>query len=147
LQCKHSLVRRLNPVTNFTVPSETPPTWRARSPYLYPPGTGWPSYTPRALTPWPESASERYRPSYRRLSAKLVPTFADRGCRVVGTTDPLGRIFGFLDRKLHIFTEQHLEYHSMFYRNVQIIDDEKKSYNRSLPERKKQEIVRRKCKI
>jgi hypothetical protein len=26
---------------------ETPPTWRARSPYLYPAGTGWPSYTPR----------------------------------------------------------------------------------------------------
>jgi hypothetical protein len=25
---------------------ETPPTWRDRSPYLYPPGTGWPSYTP-----------------------------------------------------------------------------------------------------
>jgi hypothetical protein len=24
---------------------ETPPTWRARSPYLYLPGTGWPSYT------------------------------------------------------------------------------------------------------
>jgi hypothetical protein len=24
---------------------ETPPTWRARSSYLYPPGTGWPSYT------------------------------------------------------------------------------------------------------
>jgi hypothetical protein len=24
---------------------ETPPTWRARSPYLYPPGTGWPDYT------------------------------------------------------------------------------------------------------
>jgi hypothetical protein len=23
------------------------PTWRTRSPYLYPPGTGWPSYTPR----------------------------------------------------------------------------------------------------
>jgi hypothetical protein len=30
----------------FTVSFETPPTWRARSPYLYPPGTGWPSYTP-----------------------------------------------------------------------------------------------------
>jgi hypothetical protein len=30
----------------FIVPIlETPPTWRARSPYLYPPGTGWPSYT------------------------------------------------------------------------------------------------------
>jgi hypothetical protein len=25
---------------------KTPPTWRARSPYLYPQGTGWPSYTP-----------------------------------------------------------------------------------------------------
>jgi hypothetical protein len=23
-----------------------PPTWKARSPYLYPPGTEWPSYTP-----------------------------------------------------------------------------------------------------
>jgi hypothetical protein len=30
-------------------------------------------------TPWPESASELYRPSDRLLSAKLVPTFADRG--------------------------------------------------------------------
>jgi hypothetical protein len=28
-------------------------------------------------TPWPQSASELYRPSDRRLSAKLVPTFAD----------------------------------------------------------------------
>jgi hypothetical protein len=26
---------------------EIPPTWRARSPYLYHPGTGWPGYTPR----------------------------------------------------------------------------------------------------
>jgi hypothetical protein len=30
-------------------------------------------------TPWLWSASELYRPSERRLSAKLVPTFADRG--------------------------------------------------------------------
>jgi hypothetical protein len=35
----------------FTVSSETPPTWRARSPYLYPPGTGWPSYTPGQWVP------------------------------------------------------------------------------------------------
>jgi hypothetical protein len=28
-------------------------------------------------TPWPESAKELYRPSDHRLSAKLVPTFAD----------------------------------------------------------------------
>jgi hypothetical protein len=38
------------------------------------------------------------RQSDRRLSAKLVPTFADRGCRVVSATDPHGRIIGFLDR-------------------------------------------------
>jgi hypothetical protein len=30
-------------------------------------------------TPWPESTSDLYRPSDRRLSANLVPTFADRG--------------------------------------------------------------------
>jgi hypothetical protein len=47
--------------------------------------------------------SEPYRPSDRRLSAKLVPTFADRGCRVVSATDPHGRILGFLDPKLLLF--------------------------------------------
>jgi hypothetical protein len=38
-----------------------------------------------------QSASELYRPSDRRLLAKFVPTFADRGCRVVSATDPYGR--------------------------------------------------------
>jgi hypothetical protein len=37
-------------------------------------------------------------PSDRRMSAKLVPTFANRGCRVVSATDPHGRILGFIDR-------------------------------------------------
>jgi hypothetical protein len=50
------------------------------------------------LTPWSESASELYRPSDRRLSAKWLPTFADRKCHVVSVTDPSGRILGFLDR-------------------------------------------------
>jgi hypothetical protein len=45
-----------------------------------------------------ESASELYRPSDRRLSAKWLPTFADRGCHVVRVTDPYGSILGFLDR-------------------------------------------------
>jgi hypothetical protein len=36
----------------FTVSFETPPTWRARSPYLYSPGTGWPSYTPGHWVPF-----------------------------------------------------------------------------------------------
>jgi hypothetical protein len=49
-------------------------------------------------TPWSESASELYRPSDRRLSAKLVPTFVDRGCHVVSVTDPYKRVLGFLDR-------------------------------------------------
>ena len=31
------------------------------------------------LSPWPYSASELYRQSGRRRSAKLVPAFADRG--------------------------------------------------------------------
>jgi hypothetical protein len=49
-------------------------------------------------TPWSESASELYRPSDRRLPAKWLPTFADRGSHVVSVTDPYGRILGFLDR-------------------------------------------------
>jgi hypothetical protein len=48
--------------------------------------------------PWPESAIELYRPNDRRLSAKLVPTFADRGCHVVSVTYPYASILGFLDR-------------------------------------------------
>jgi hypothetical protein len=51
-------------------------------------------------TPWPESASELYRPSDCRLSAKLVPTFAGRGSHVMSMTDPYGRILDFLDRRL-----------------------------------------------
>jgi hypothetical protein len=49
-------------------------------------------------TSWPESASELCRPSDRRLPAKLVPTFADRGCHVVSVTDLCGHILGFLGR-------------------------------------------------
>jgi hypothetical protein len=52
-------------------------------------------------TSWCESASERARD--RRLSAKLVPNFADRVCHVVSVTDPYGRILGFLDRSRYFF--------------------------------------------
>jgi hypothetical protein len=54
-------------------------------------------------TPWSESASELYRPSDRRLSAKRLPTFADKGYQVVSVADPYGRILGFLDRS-HYFS-------------------------------------------
>jgi hypothetical protein len=43
------------------------------------------------------------RPSDRRLSAKLVPNFADKGCHVVSVTDPYGRILGFLGRMRYFF--------------------------------------------
>jgi hypothetical protein len=54
---------------------------------------------PPKKTPWPESASELHRPSDRRLSAKWLPIFADRGWHVVSVTDSYGRILGFLDRR------------------------------------------------
>jgi hypothetical protein len=54
-------------------------------------------------TPWTESASELYGPSDRRLSAKLVPTFVDRGCHVVSAKDAYGRILGSLDRSRYFF--------------------------------------------
>jgi hypothetical protein len=40
----------------------------------------------------------------RRLSAKVVPTFMDRG-RVVIATDPHGHILGFLDQSRHHFLQ------------------------------------------
>jgi hypothetical protein len=46
--------------------------------------------------PWPESASELYRPSDRHKSAKLVPTLAYRRCHVVSVTKSYGRILSFL---------------------------------------------------
>jgi hypothetical protein len=54
-------------------------------------------------TPCPEPASELYRPGDLRLSAKLVPTCADRGCHVVSETDLYVRIIGFLDRNRYFF--------------------------------------------
>jgi hypothetical protein len=51
----------------------------------------------------PESASELYRPSDRRLSVKLVPTFVDGGFHVVSVTDPYGSVLGFLDRRRYFF--------------------------------------------
>jgi hypothetical protein len=35
------------------------------------------------------------------LIGEVSAKFADRGCRVVNTTDPYGRIIGFLDRKCY----------------------------------------------
>jgi hypothetical protein len=41
-----SVILLLGLARAVTLGIKSPPTWRARSPYLFPPGTGWPSYTP-----------------------------------------------------------------------------------------------------
>jgi hypothetical protein len=47
---------------------EIPPTWRARSPYLYPPGTWWPGYTPGTGFPFAASYySQGYGGGIRNL--------------------------------------------------------------------------------
>jgi hypothetical protein len=57
------------------------------------------SSTQKKKTPWSESASELYRLSDRRLSAKRLLTCADRGCHMVSVTDPFRpNSLGFLDR-------------------------------------------------
>jgi hypothetical protein len=38
-----------------------------------------------------------YRLRDRRLSVKLVPAYADKGCHVVSVADPYGRNLGYLD--------------------------------------------------
>jgi hypothetical protein len=45
------------------------------------------------------------RPSGRRLLAKLVPTFADRGCHVVSATIPAAVNLSFLDRSRYFFVQ------------------------------------------
>jgi hypothetical protein len=54
-------------------------------------------------TPWSESVSELYRPTDRRLSAKLMSNFADGECHVDSVTNPYGRNLGFLDPSLYFF--------------------------------------------
>jgi hypothetical protein len=49
----------------------------------------------------------------RRLSAKLVPTFADRGCHVVSVIDPLGRNIRFLDQRLYFFLQVAPQFRSL----------------------------------
>jgi hypothetical protein len=60
----------------------------------------------------PEFASELYRPSDRRFSAKLVRAFVDGGCHIVSVTDPYGRILGFLDPSRYFFFQIALQLYS-----------------------------------
>jgi hypothetical protein len=75
--------------TFYCLRFETPPTWRVRSPYLYPTGTGWRSYTPwywvpsslpptthRATVEVFEPASTRVLTLTNFLTAKLLLALA-----------------------------------------------------------------------
>jgi hypothetical protein len=63
-------------------------------------------------TPWPESVSELYRPRDRRLSAKLVPTFADRWWHVASMTDSHCSILCFPDQSRYFFFQVSPQLHS-----------------------------------
>jgi hypothetical protein len=59
----------------------------------------WVSLNETKLHGFSPQANYTDRLSDRRLSAKLVPTLEDRGCRVVSATlPPQSFILGFLDR-------------------------------------------------
>jgi hypothetical protein len=55
--------------TFYCLRFETPSPWRTRSPYLYPPVTGWPGYTPRHWVPFssPPTTRRATRDIWRRL--------------------------------------------------------------------------------
>jgi hypothetical protein len=59
-------------------------------------------------TSWPKSASELYRTSERRLSAKLVPVFAVRSCHIVSVTDPHRKYSRFSRLELLLFFFKYL---------------------------------------
>jgi hypothetical protein len=82
---RHTLQRQ---ETCRNYPSCRSPDWELHSELLFLFGFCPSPYTLEAIkhkkakkTPWPESASKLYRPSDRRLSAKLVPTFGDTWVR------------------------------------------------------------------
>jgi hypothetical protein len=63
--------------------------------------------------------SELYRTSDRCLSAKLVPTVADRGCHVLSMTDPYSRILALLEHISETFVQNKLilRYNYKYMRN------------------------------
>jgi hypothetical protein len=46
-------------ITFYCLRFKIPPTWRARSPYLYTPGTAWPSYNPTHWVPFSSPPTTR----------------------------------------------------------------------------------------
>jgi hypothetical protein len=57
----------------YSLRFETPQNWRARSPYLYPRGTGWPSYISRDWVPFSSP------PTTRRSTVEVFEPASTRG--------------------------------------------------------------------
>jgi hypothetical protein len=79
LQYNHWIVRiAQKPKPYFTSSSDTPPMWRANFSYLYPPATGWPSYTPEHCLPFTSSLTTRLFKTeysyYKKSSSFLAGT-------------------------------------------------------------------------
>jgi hypothetical protein len=85
-----------SPAQSFTGPSpegfvtiiyclrfETPPTWRARSLYLHPPRTEWPTYTPRYWVPFSSP------PTTRRATVEVFESATTRGSSNKSNTPPI----------------------------------------------------------
>jgi hypothetical protein len=89
-------------VTDVTVPHAVGLLHFAPPGVLMQPFQFNPSYTTTNKLRGPSPRSN-YIDRVTRLMAKLVPTFADRGCCVVSTTDPHGHILCFLDRSCYFF--------------------------------------------
>jgi hypothetical protein len=82
LRSNHSMVRvAQNPKPYFTVSAETPPTWRIKFPYLFPPGTWWPSYTPRPSVPFTSSLTTRLLRLPRLVHLKSQRIYLRAVCR------------------------------------------------------------------
>jgi hypothetical protein len=64
--------------TLYSLAFETSPAWRTMSPYLYPQGSGWPSYTPGHWVPFPSPPTSRptteevFDPASTRASPPVV---------------------------------------------------------------------------
>jgi hypothetical protein len=85
-------------IWRFTVANTKACRWiRGSGSSLYPPSSLFQQQL-RGLSP-----RANYTEQTAASSAKIVPTFADRGCHVISATDPHSRIFGFLDWSRYYF--------------------------------------------